>query len=82
MPSRFERTSTAKNAKERELTYDADRHFPGAARVVREIPPRHFADYPSVEDRMRLVIELARRNVRSGTGGPFGAAVFSRNGRL
>lgn len=25
---------------------------------------------------MRLVIELARRNVAEGTGGPFGAAVF------
>jgi tRNA(Arg) A34 adenosine deaminase TadA len=32
--------------------------------------------YPTVEERMRLVIELARQNVRRKTGGPFGAAVF------
>jgi len=31
---------------------------------------------PDPEDRMRLVIELAGRNVAEGTGGPFGAAVF------
>ncbi len=34
-------------------------------------------------DRMRLVIEAARRNVAAGTGGPFAAAVFeSGSGRL
>lgn len=39
--------------------------------------------YPSVEDRARLSIELARRNVLEGTGGPFGAAVFeSESGTL
>ena len=32
--------------------------------------------YPTDEDRMRLVIELARTNAREGTGGPFGAGVF------
>jgi tRNA(Arg) A34 adenosine deaminase TadA len=32
--------------------------------------------YPDVEDRMRLAIELSRLNVRHGTGGPFGAAIF------
>ncbi len=32
--------------------------------------------YPTAEDRMRLVIELARLNVQHGTGGPFGAAIF------
>ena len=32
--------------------------------------------YPSVEDRMELVVGLARENVERGTGGPFGAAVF------
>ncbi len=32
--------------------------------------------YPTVEDRMRLVIELSRLNVQHGTGGPFGAGVF------
>jgi tRNA(Arg) A34 adenosine deaminase TadA len=30
---------------------------------------------PSDDDRMRLVIALARENVTRGTGGPFGAAV-------
>ncbi len=34
--------------------------------------------YPTVEARMRLTVELARENVRRGTGGPFGAAVFER----
>jgi tRNA(Arg) A34 adenosine deaminase TadA len=32
--------------------------------------------------RMRFVIELARRNVRERSGGPFGAAVFDAAGRL
>jgi tRNA(Arg) A34 adenosine deaminase TadA len=32
--------------------------------------------YPSIEHRMDLAIELARRNVAEGTGGPFGAGVF------
>jgi tRNA(Arg) A34 adenosine deaminase TadA len=37
----------------------------------------------SLEDRMRLAIGLARRNVEHGTGGPFAAAVFERDtGRL
>ncbi|WKZ33158.1 MAG: nucleoside deaminase [Thermodesulfobacteriota bacterium] len=34
------------------------------------------ASYPDIEDRMRLVIDLARKNIEAGTGGPFGAAVF------
>ncbi|NTV94191.1 MAG: nucleoside deaminase [Thiobacillus sp.] len=35
------------------------------------------------EGRMRLAIELARQNVEHGTGGPFGAAIFSQaEGRL
>ncbi len=29
-----------------------------------------------MEDRMRLAVDLARGNIRHGTGGPFGAAVF------
>jgi tRNA(Arg) A34 adenosine deaminase TadA len=33
-------------------------------------------EYPTEEDRMRLVIELSRRNVEHGTGGPFAAGVF------
>jgi tRNA(Arg) A34 adenosine deaminase TadA len=40
-------------------------------------------DYLTDEIRMRLVIALARHNVESRTGGPFGAAVFERSsGRL
>jgi tRNA(Arg) A34 adenosine deaminase TadA len=31
---------------------------------------------------MRLVVDLSRWNVRRGTGGPFGAAVFDGSGRL
>ena len=39
--------------------------------------------YPTVEDRMRLVVELSRSNIHHGTGGPFGAAIFEREtGRL
>ncbi|HZY64946.1 MAG: nucleoside deaminase [Actinomycetota bacterium] len=34
--------------------------------------------HPSVEGRMRFAIELSRLNVRHGTGGPFGAAVFDQ----
>jgi tRNA(Arg) A34 adenosine deaminase TadA len=39
--------------------------------------------YPDVHDQMDLVIDLSRRNVELGTGGPFGAAVFElESGRL
>jgi tRNA(Arg) A34 adenosine deaminase TadA len=39
--------------------------------------------YPAVENRMGLAVELARQNVRRGSGGPFGAAIFEREtGRL
>ena len=34
------------------------------------------------EERMELVVRLARQNVLRGTGGPFGAAVFAEGGRL
>ena len=34
--------------------------------------------YPTVEDRKHLAVELSRLNVRHGTGGPFGAAIFER----
>jgi tRNA(Arg) A34 adenosine deaminase TadA len=43
---------------------------------VEELIPDPERAYPTVEDRMRLVIELSRRNVAHGTGGPFGAGVF------
>jgi tRNA(Arg) A34 adenosine deaminase TadA len=40
-------------------------------------------EYPTLEDRMGLVVELARQNVERGTGGPFGAAIFEGGtGRL
>ncbi len=32
--------------------------------------------YPDAGERLRLAVELARRNVERDTGGPFGAAVF------
>ena len=35
--------------------------------------------YASREERMRLAIALARKNVESRTGGPFGAAIFERS---
>jgi tRNA(Arg) A34 adenosine deaminase TadA len=39
--------------------------------------------FPTPESRMGLAVDLARRNVAEGTGGPFGAAVFEReSGRL
>ena len=39
--------------------------------------------YPTVEERMRLVVKLARLNIEHQTGGPFGAGIFeSESGRL
>lgn len=38
--------------------------------------------YTDDEARMGLAIELARLNVAHGSGGPFGAALFSGDGRL
>lgn len=47
--------------------------------AVAERPPT----MPAIEDRMGLVVELARRHVLEGTGGPFAAAVFEADtGRL
>ncbi len=43
--------------------------------------PEQIFDTP--ESRMALVIDLASHNIRQGTGGPFGAAVFDLDsGRL
>lgn len=36
--------------------------------------------FPTVPERMRFVIELARLNVERKTGGPFGAGVFEQEG--
>ena len=38
--------------------------------------------YPDAASRIALAIDLSRLNVQHRTGGPFGAAVFSRDGRL
>lgn len=38
--------------------------------------------YLTDEERVGLAIELSRRNVAHGSGGPFGAAVFDDQGRL
>ena len=39
--------------------------------------------YPTIEGRMRLIIELAQLNIEHETGGPFGAGIFeSKSGRL
>ena len=41
------------------------------------------AVFPTRAARARLAIELSRLNVKHGTGGPFGAAIFdARSGRL
>lgn len=40
------------------------------------------AAFPSPEDRMRFVLDLARQNIRHRTGGPFAAAVFDDRSRL
>lgn len=34
--------------------------------------------YPTLEDRMRLVIQLSHLNINHETGGPFAAAVFEK----
>lgn len=38
--------------------------------------------FPTMEDRMRFVIALARQNIERQSGGPFGAGVFDEQGRL
>ena len=39
--------------------------------------------FSTLDDRMRLAVELSRENVVRKTGGPFGAAIFERDsGRL
>jgi len=43
---------------------------------VDEVIPDPARIYPTVDDRMGVVIELAHQNVQRGTGGPFAAAVF------
>lgn len=38
--------------------------------------------YPGDADKVALAIELSRRNIQAGSGGPFGAAVFGPDDRL
>ncbi|WP_242113033.1 nucleoside deaminase [Luteimonas aquatica] len=38
--------------------------------------------YPTDQDKVALAIELSRRNIDAGTGGPFGAAVFGPDERI
>jgi len=38
--------------------------------------------YPTDEDKMRLVLDLALKNVEENTGGPFGAAIFDAETNL
>lgn len=38
--------------------------------------------HPSDEGKVALAIELSRRNVQDGTGGPFGAVVFDEHDRI
>lgn len=50
---------------------------------VEEFVSKRDEVYESLEDRMGLAMDLSRENIRRGTGGPFGAAVFEReSGRL
>lgn len=38
--------------------------------------------YTSDEDKVSLAIELSRRNIEAGSGGPFGAALFGPDDRI
>lgn len=38
--------------------------------------------YPGDTDKVALAVELSRRNIEAGSGGPFGAAVFDADGRI
>ncbi|MCC6594013.1 MAG: nucleoside deaminase [Xanthomonadales bacterium] len=38
--------------------------------------------YPTPEEQVLLAIELSRMNVEENSGGPFGAALFTQDGRL
>ena len=39
----------------------------------------HLKDFASIESRMRFVLELSRLNIVHHSGGPFSAAIFSRD---
>jgi tRNA(Arg) A34 adenosine deaminase TadA len=50
--------------------------LPDWAQVIADAPPTLADEH----ERLRFVIELSRRNVDAGSGGPFGAAVFEEDG--
>lgn len=43
---------------------------------IAEYLPSKEKVYPTMQERMKLVIELSGLNIQHGTGGPFGAAIF------
>jgi len=43
---------------------------------INELLPAKETVYPTMQERMKLVIELSTLNIEKGTGGPFGAAIF------
>ncbi|MCB1037647.1 MAG: nucleoside deaminase, partial [Acidobacteria bacterium] len=50
---------------------------------IAELLPPAETRFADDEERMALVVELSRENLRQGTGGPFAAAVFDgSSGRL
>ncbi|MBC2694650.1 MAG: nucleoside deaminase [Desulfobacteraceae bacterium] len=49
---------------------------------VGEVLARSPKIFRTREDRMRLVVTLAQKNVQKQTGGPFGAGVFDASGCL
>lgn len=53
--------------------------LPAWLRQQLSTPP---ASLPDTEQRMAWVLQLARQNIRAGTGGPFAAAVFDAEGQL
>ena len=46
---------------------------------LEKFPAQSGRTYPTIDEKMGLVIELARMNIEQRTGGPFAAAVFSIN---
>lgn len=42
----------------------------------------HGETFATQDERMAFVIGLSRENIKRGTGGPFGAAIFDNQGRL
>ena len=47
---------------------------------MERFPPLAKRVFPTLEERMQLVLDLARENVKRRTGGPFAAAVFETRG--